>query len=171
MIEWRPLPGYEASHEISSDGYIRRFITAANGKHPKTLARWVSSRTGYLMVTLWRDKIRQNVSLHRMMLRAFLGEPPSHKPWALHCDGDKMNLSLDNLYWGTSKENQADSRRHGTKSLGEAQPLAKLNAGTVREIRAACAAGLDQRATAVRFGIHQATVHRVHARKSWAHIA
>lgn len=47
--------------------------------------------------------------IHRLVAETYI-ENPEGKPWVLHRDDSSTNNCVDNLYWGTPKENQADRR-------------------------------------------------------------
>lgn len=59
----------------------------------------------------------------QLVLLAFVGGPPSPKHGALHRDDNVANDNLDNLYWGTGKDNGADRSRNrkGRFSLSDDQ--------------------------------------------------
>lgn len=61
---------------------------------------------GYMIVTLCKGKNtgRQNKRVHRLLAEAFLPNPNNY-PHINHIDGNKLNNSLDNLEWCTSKHN------------------------------------------------------------------
>jgi hypothetical protein len=51
--------------------------------------------------------------VHRLVLEAFVGPCPEGME-CRHLDGDPANNRLENLRWGTHRENAADQVRHGT---------------------------------------------------------
>lgn len=67
-------------------------------------------RSGHVIVSLGR----KNASyVHRLVLEAFVGPCPEGME-CRHLDGNPGNNRLDNLAWGTRKENYEDSVEHGT---------------------------------------------------------
>jgi hypothetical protein len=167
--EWRPVPGFDA-YEVSSFGAVRRCVVGRNGRKPAPLKPWIS-RVGYPMVTVVLGKQRKHFTIHRLVALVFLGPPPSHRHVVAHNDGTRTNCCSSNLRWALPAENHADMLIHGTRCQGETHGCAKLTAEAVRDVRDAALAGEPQRAIAGRFGIHQAQVHRIVRRKSWAHLA
>ena len=61
---------------------------------------------GYMIVTLCKgnNQGRQNKRVHRLMMEAFKPNPNNY-PQINHIAGNKLNNSLDNLEWCTSKQN------------------------------------------------------------------
>lgn len=118
--EWRPVVGWEGFYEFSSFGRVRSLDRIDNRgrlwrgqiKRPRLHGR-------YLVVDLSRDGVKHTFSVHVLICRAFHGEPPADKPWALHWDGNSLNNHPDNLYWGSPQDNADDAKRHGTVVRGE----------------------------------------------------
>lgn len=85
-------------------------------------------------------------------------------------DRSHLNNRLDNLSWGTKKQNAADKEVQGQSQRGERNRMAKLSAADVKNIRELCAKGaISQVAIGKLFGINQQTVSKIHRRKRWAH--
>lgn len=60
---------------------------------------------GYYIVTLCSGKgVRKNKRVHRLLCEAFLPNPEGKKH-VNHKNGNKLDISLDNLEWATEKEN------------------------------------------------------------------
>lgn len=68
---------------------------------------------GYHYVKLWRNNQETRLRVHRLVLLAFVGEPPADRPHGLHNDGNKDNNALTNLRWGNDSENTLDRVKHG----------------------------------------------------------
>jgi hypothetical protein len=69
---------------------------------------------GYHLVFLAGRKTSSKV--HHLILEAFIGPRPNGMQ-CRHLDGNRSNNRLDNLAWGTPRENIHDSFRHGTRRL------------------------------------------------------
>ena len=169
MIEWRGIPGY-AGYEASSDGRVRRIRECLNGWRPRELTGYIAL-TGYRTLGLMIDGRKMTVHVHRLVTIAFHGPPPTPAHEVAHSDGDPLNNRIDNLRWATRAENAADRRRHGRDSFGAVHGMSKLTDDHVRHIFRLACAGVGQRDIADRFGVHQATVHRIYAGKGWKHLA
>lgn len=110
--------------------------------------------------------------VHRLVLEAFVGPPPSPKHQAAHRDGDMLNNVVTNLRWATAKENIADKIRHGrvSRTSGEIDGMHKLTADQVREIRVRCAGGANQHRLAEEYGVKQPTISNIITRTTWSHL-
>lgn len=114
---WRAVPGYEGAYEVSDLGRVRsldRLDRCGKRRHGRLL-RPISMPSGYLVVNLWCNNKSRTWLIHRLVLMAFVGEPPkSHE--ALHRNGDNSDNRFANLAWGTHSQNQWDQVAHGTHS-------------------------------------------------------
>lgn len=162
---WRPVVGFEETHEVSSGGQVRslerRFVDAKGRDRPKAakFLRPTCKSNGYLHVTLNHNKRQKTLHVHRMVLEAFVGPcPEGHE--ALHRDGDKGNNQLSNLRWGTHLENCADRTRHGTSG----HILSMEQAQEIRSFKGM----MTQSDIAQRYGVSQVLISKIHRGKLWA---
>lgn len=152
-VEWREI--YE------SPGYFVSVNGAVMG--PRHMMKPVKHPQGYLMVSLGR---RQRFLIHRLVLLAFVGPcPPSQE--CRHLNGIKTDNRLENLSWGTRKENCADKKGHGTENNGERNGGAKVDAPTVCAIRAS-RASMPELAEAT--GLSTTQIRRIVSGVKWSHL-
>jgi len=102
--EWRRVPGWP--YEVSDDGQVRR--VGASKPRKSFIAQ-----NGYIILTLCDGPRTRTFTVHRLMARAFFGEPEGGQQ-VRHLDGNQKNNVIANLAWGTQAENVADKVRHGT---------------------------------------------------------
>lgn len=120
MSEWRAVPGYEGSYEVSDEGEVRSVTRQVPyGRSGCTLykGRILKStklRNGYLSVKLAIAGNTKTTYVHELVLRAFVGPRPytEARGEIRHLDGDKTNNRIANLKYGTIVENAADRIRH-----------------------------------------------------------
>jgi hypothetical protein len=112
---WKPIPETGGRIEISSRARLRK-VRTPTGKSidPPRLKKPSKNDDGYLVVA-WRANGKQRrLSLHGCLLRAFLGPAPSPKHHSLIRDGNKSNITLANVLWGTDTERNQLRKVNGT---------------------------------------------------------
>ncbi len=89
---------------------------------------------GYMFVGLYKNGKCHLVSVHKIVLEAFIGPCP---PGLQCCHGllGKFDNRVSNLRWDTSLANHNDRRLEGTISRGDKSVRSKLTMDQVREIR------------------------------------
>jgi hypothetical protein len=117
--EWRPIAGFEASHEVSNLGRVRsidRWTVAKDGRRTfrrgRLLTLTTHKRGGYWVAVLNYPGVEKKATVHRLVCRAFNGEP-FEGAVVRHLNGDPKDNRPENLKWGTCAENTADIIRHG----------------------------------------------------------
>lgn len=120
---WRPVPGYESFYEVSDLGRVRgvtRKVYSGGGRMRTQVGRVLRPgiiNTRYLVVALRDGFATKSLTVHRLVLLAFVGPcPPGME--VRHLDGDRTNARLDNLAYDTHSENLRDIARHGRHYLG-----------------------------------------------------
>jgi hypothetical protein len=133
--------------QISRDGRLWR-----NGKEKK----FTVSPIGYEVVSFSTNNKTKTYYKHRLMLHAFVGACPDNCE-ALHINGNRLDNRLENLRWGTRKENVADAIKHGTATIGSRNGAAKLTDEMVKFIRGSKQIG----GLADQFNVSMITIQRV----------
>jgi hypothetical protein len=98
-LEWREIPGYEGLYEVSNNGLVRSL------RRGKIMSTNNESSTRYAKVSLYKEGKEKQVTVHRLVLLAFKGEPPEGKTSINHINGNKRNNDVNNLEWSNAKEN------------------------------------------------------------------
>ena len=153
MIErWRAVPGWPG-YNVSNTGKVR-------GSRGWVLSPYYLKRGGYAYVDLRQGGRRKNSRVHILVLEAFVG-PRRAGQECRHLDGNPANNCLENLRWGSPRENGADRVRHGstTTKLIETQVVA------IRESMA------TQVELAEQFGVTQSTISHIRRGDIWVHVA
>ena len=91
--------------------------------------------------------------VHHLVAQAFIGDRPEGQ-LVLHWDDDKRNNNVENLRYGTHKENIADAYRNGIRKT-------KLTAENRAEIVRERLAGAPLRVVAERYDIHPTMVSKL----------
>lgn len=99
---------------------------------------------------------------------------PVDKPFALHSCDNPACLNPNHLRWGTNAENMEDmaSRGRGRNrpQYGEENPMARLTAQSVTQIRSRLDAGEPQKDIAMAFRVSRMTISEIARRKTWRHL-
>ena len=166
---WKSVVGYEGTYEIST---ARQVASLPRKGRPRggILKQW-PDRSGRPCVTLClRGKQTAHYVAH-LVAYAFL---PPKKPTdqvVRHLNDDPTDNRVENLAWGTHKDNAQDSIRNETCARGMTHGMAKLTEDDVREIRRLYATGqFTQQDLALRFGVSYQTISDIVRRHTWKHI-
>ena len=103
---WKDIEGYKGLYQISNLGRVRGL-----GKHDR-LGRYhaerikaiVNNGQGYLVVNLKHNGKQKQMTVHRLVAKAFIPNP-ENKLEINHKDGCKSNNCVDNLEWTSRSEN------------------------------------------------------------------
>jgi hypothetical protein len=152
---WIQSPSYPG-YEISNTGFVRSKRTGhilalrtKKGKHP------------YQRVHLCHNGKARYVLVHRLVLEAFVGPCPDGKQ-ALHLDNNPKNNHINNLRWGTPKENHQTINRTGT-----ANGRSKLTETEVLAIRSSAKPHAE---LARQYQVTDTTIQNIRTRKLWKHL-
>lgn len=103
---WKPIKGFEGLYEVSNLGRVRSHVysnTYAN-KVGEVILKHDTSARGYHRITLFKDKQKTRVRVHRLVAEAFIPNP-ENKPYIDHINTDVNDNKVTNLRWSTPKEN------------------------------------------------------------------
>ena len=148
----------EDNYLISIDGQVK---STWYGKE-RQLKLFV--HTGYLGFNYCKDGKKTLLHVHRCVAKVFLGDRTSEGLGALHKDGNQLNNNVENLYWGTQKQNREDMIRHGTMPT-------KLKEADIYKIRELRSTGMLQREIADFFGVSQTLIGMILRGEIWTHLA
>lgn len=162
------IPGY-TDYAITRDGRVW-----SKPKRCSPMGRWLKKRLtarGHLYVNLTRGGKPHSKYVHRLVLETYVGTCPEGME-CRHLNGDPTDNRVENLAWGTHKENMHDRDRHGTTSRGEAHgTMSKLTPQQVRRIVDMYRTGLlSQEEIGDHYGVTQCTISGIVNRKAWRHL-
>jgi hypothetical protein len=140
---------------------------------PHKVLKQNRKRTGHLDVMLAKDGKRTLWGIQQLVLFVFVGPPPPGME-SRHLDGNPGNCSLENLCYGTHKENMADRTNHGIHRprclRGESHRMAKLTEDQVVLIRELAMKGHPASEISEMFSISRTQSRDIINRKAWDHI-
>lgn len=173
---WRPIPGFGGHYEASSLGRIRsrdRVVSkVAFGKpalqHYKgrVLRSTPDGKWGHRCVSVGVDGARIKIGVHRMVLLAFVGDPPpGHE--GCHNDGDASNNRPSNLRWDTHENNNRDRLKHGTYWRGRDHHGAKASEDVIARVKRG---EITPKEAARETGLPYKLYWRAKSGKTWRHV-
>ncbi len=178
MYEIRDVPNFPG-YKVDNEGNVFSCWWRGNQyKKPMMTKKWHrlkpgKSSGGYLNVVLSKDNKIYNFFLHKIVLETFVRPRDIENDLvARHLDGNIYNNNLNNLKWGTRKENSDDMRIHGTtaKMKGSKNGMSKLKEYEILEIRKSLENGEKVVDIAKKYNVSQAQIRYIRDRKSWSHI-
>lgn len=166
---FRVVEGWPA-YRVGADGSIwTRWAKGRGGRLGNSwrLLRPTIDTDGYRTVRLYGEAgAWKQRRVCRLVCEAFNG-PCQNRQECRHRDGNSANDAAGNLTWGTSRENKADMKAHGTQPYGLKHGNGKLSEQQVADIRALKGQRL-QREVAAYFGITQGYVSELWAESARA---
>ena len=117
---WKDIPGYEGLYQVSTLGRVRSLDVVKkyhyrNGeikerKHKGRILKPYRYAGGYLVVMPYKNGISEVLAVHRLVAIAFLENPKGYVSVGFK-DGDKTNLKLENLKWGTRRRDMTNRHK------------------------------------------------------------
>lgn len=167
----KPVPNFPG-YFVTKDGEVHSARTNYGRVSDTRRALKLDWSTGYARVSFsikGRGKVVRH-AVHRLVLKLFVGPPPTPNHEAMHLDGNPRNNNVTNLAWGTASENNLQKLQHGTWQGGEANGEAKVTAKQVKQIRLLASEGTTRKALVKAFGISKTQVARIVKGVSWKHL-
>ena len=165
--------GY-SRYRIGSDGSVWFRRTKLCPTCQAHVLVWKKKKTqlisGYESTLLSAGGKYKLFSIHRLVLEAFIGSCPDGME-CRHLNGVRTDNNVDNLAWGTPRENAADRESHGNTARGERASKSKLLPPQVLWARKQCQRyGRSYAEVARELGVTPTAVRMLVLRKSWSHI-
>lgn len=174
---WKDIPQYERIYQASNWGNIKRLV-GYKCLVERILKSASCNKYGHQFIVLYKNNIRKECLVHRLVLETFIGPCPFGME-CRHLDGNPKNNKLDNLCWGTKLENIQDRRMHGTESSGSRKGInqginngmSTLNNWIVRIVRQLLKQKvLRQKEIAKIFSISDSVVSNIKYGKIWKNV-
>lgn len=167
---WKPVVGYEGCYEVSNLGNVRSVdrVDRKGQPRPGRVRKLLLNNCGYLYVGVSVDDKKANLTVHRLVAKAFIPNPNS-KPQVNHIDGDKTNNIVSNLEWSTPSENtvHAYSKKLINHPEGEKWHLSKLTEQQVIDIYKRLRNGELQVRLAEEYVVSKNTIACIKHHKTW----
>lgn len=162
---WMPIPNYEGFYEASDMGRIKRIAGSPFCREDRIVQAHPNIKTRYLHVVLTKNRVKTNISVHRLVMLAFVGQKPDGKE-INHINGVRQDNRLANLEYVTHIENI----RHAMNVLGYKMNFnAKLTDDEVREIRKLIGT-MSQRKLADKYNISDTSIRDIKTGKTYRRV-
>jgi len=128
--EWKKIPNLPEYYEISNKGRLKKLAHIdKRGWKRKEIIYKIQDAQVFLII----NGKKKWFSLASLVLSAFVGKKPENCRLTRHLDDDRDNNCVENLAWGTDKENIEDAIRNGYdyKTYGH---LGKPHSDATKEI-------------------------------------
>ena len=149
MLEvWKKIVSYDHDYQISNYGRFRkgdRLVTPCENN-------------GYLRVCLIKNKRSKSTAIHRLVLTAFIGACPDGMI-GLHNNDVREDNRLENLRWGSYRDNLEDAKRNGR--------FRKLADDEIRRVRES---SLSDKDAAQKFNMSEMAVFNVRLRVTYRNV-
>ncbi len=176
----KPINGYP-DYFVDESGiiYSRKFHRKISGSRRsdvcsmRILKPWIALNK-YWMVRLQDSSgKKKNRYVHDLVLETFIGPRPKGFI-ALHGKKGSFINSIDNLSWGTYKENTHDMLRDNTMSWGERHPISKLTNEQAKKIRSLHSTkrehGMTNREISELFGVCPQLISKIGLSRCWKYL-
>lgn len=153
--EWRKIPGFDG-YDASDHGRVR------SSRSGKIKSQHINPQTRYPSVTMFvgGEYRKRTKPVHRLVALAFFGVPASGIV-TRHLDGDKLNNTVENLAFGTCKDNALDEIRLSRLPNRAGHARRVLTPVDVLDIRHMIARGHKNAHIAAVFGVGSGSIHAV----------
>ena len=174
---WKPIP-WAKSYDVSNMGHVRSWRTRdgygkwKRGCNSRLLKLSKSSKRYRRVSVFYDDGTVKATHVHELVLTLF-DKPRPEGLMCRHLDGNPINNCLDNLKWGTPKENGQDTISHGrtVKLIGESNPGSKLKEGEVWLIKKILESGVSsQMKISKMFNVTRSCIQGIDNGRTWQHI-
>lgn len=175
-VQYREIAGFPGYY-VGDDGSVWS-VHNKFGRHFTGYRRLKTARHGGgYRVAVLRAAANQkrggkgsSLYVHRLVLEAFVGACPPDMQCCRHLDGNPGNNRLENLAWGTHKENAQDARDHMTLAIAAGVAKATLTEKDVSICRLLLDEGYATVRVALLLGVTDSTVRAIRGGKSLANL-
>ena len=173
MIEnWKDIPGYESSYQVSDMGRIYSFPKGNAMNHAGKFMKPNINHKGYNYVILRKNGKQKMFFIHRLVGNAFIPNP-ENLPEINHRFGNKDDNRASELEWNTHDQNMKHASKTGLMKGPQGMKCrsAKLTDQQVLEIRKKYIKGLiTYQQLADEYKISTPIITNIINRKIWTHI-
>ena len=168
MEKWKDIPNTNGNYSASTLGRIKsndKYLTYLDGRKYFVKGRILTPckmSSGYLKITTSNNLEKKQLSVSRIVATLFIPNPNKLK-CVCHKNDNRTDNCIDNLFWGSHKDNTYDMIKKGRKIVGGR----KLNLIQVSEIKALLNNKQSQQKIADAYHVSQAIISDINTNKSY----
>lgn len=174
---WKDIKGYEGLYKVSNKGRVKSLRRKVLNRGcwriiGGNILRSRPTRQGYLLIALYKNSLRNDFVIHRLVAEAFIPNKKNKKE-VNHINNIKYDNNVLNLEWVTPSENVQHSFKFGQRKIvrGEKQGNSKLKESDILEIRKKYNSGnYSQRYLAKEYNCCKTNIAFIVNNKHWTHI-
>ncbi len=173
-VEYREIPG-AWGYFARTDGTIWSGWRPGNhgpSRRPSSslhILKPFTMPSGHESVTVTLNGRAKHYPVHQLVLMTFVGPCPQGME-TRHLDDDPHNNTIQNLCWGTRKDNHKDRKRNGRHLYGTTAPSTILTEKQVVEIWYRLKRGESQFALGREYGVSRGAILGIKRRVNWRHL-
>ena len=126
-------------------------------------------KNGYKRSWLYVNRKKKRPGIHVLLAKTYIPNDDEAKTEVRHLDGNNKNNRIENLAWGTRKENAEDMARHGSVR-GSKNPRSILTEYEVAKIKEKLESGCSQIDIAKQTGVKKSTIQAIKSGRNWNHV-
>lgn len=172
--QWKAVVGFEGLYEVSDLGRVRSLDRVVDTPQGSASIRGVMLRlhnpgNGYRQVGLSSAGKVRRASVHRLVLKAFTGDPPEDRPHVNHINFDRDDNRLVNLEYCSPTENMKHSSASGRLgALTNPKKSTKYSKATILEALGLVREGVTLLSDIdAKFGFHRGYAASLRAGRTW----
>lgn len=179
--EWRNVVGYEGYYLVSNLGRVKSLSRLRKRRSKDVILKQTDNGKGYKFVGLTKNRKSERKYVHRLVLKAFVGECGNKE--CNHINGIKSDNRLSNLEWVTKSENGKHAYKMGLNKVTDYQKeqTSKANRGSgyganklveddIIKIRKMRKSGMTYQAISEEFNVCRQSIGYIIRGKTWTHV-
>lgn len=174
---WKDIKGFKGHYKISNYGNVKSLKRKVLNRGclriiGGNILKFRPHRQGYLLVALYKNAIREDIMVHRLVAEAFIPNKQNKKE-VNHINGNKSDNNANNLEWVSPSENVRHSFKFGQRkpARGEKGGSSKLKEYEVLEIRKKYNTGnFSHKELAKEYNCCKTNIGYIIRNKYWTHI-
>ena len=151
------------------EDYPRYFVSRDGNVYSLRSTKYlkpIKKNTGYLYVFLYNHKGMKKHYIHLLVLNAFRGRKPEGYE-SRHLDGNNQNNHINNLEWGTRRQNTDDKWKHKTMPISHKSKFTKLKPEDIPVIRELYQQDYSYCKIGKLFGTSHTTIRKIICGQRW----